>query len=298
MKIIAKIFKNRSTPLAYKRRSVAEKSVFIAVFILFAIYTVTIILFFGWAFLSSFKTNREFFADSIKFPAVWRIENYVTAFRLLNYNNTNFLGMIFNSLWLTVGGTVISIFMHCVTGYIFAKYNFKGKYALLSIVIFTMIIPIVGNLPAMYRLIYTLGINDSPLFLVVHFGGAGANLLIMMAFFKGISWSFAESAFIDGATHYQTFFKIMLPMAKGPSIALGVVALISGWNDYMTPILYLDKMPTLATGLYYYRQELQWASNEPVYFAGVIMSMIPVLVLFTAFSNKIMGSVVLGGLKG
>jgi len=298
MNSITTIFKNKNSSLAYKRRSKAEKTVFTVVFIVFALYSISIILFFGWALLSSFKTNREFFGNTIKLPEIWRVENYFTAFEMLNYNNTNFIGMIVNSLWLTVGSTVLSIFMHCVTGYIFAKYTFKGKNILLSIVIFTMIIPIVGNLPAMYRLIYTIGINDSPMFLIVYLSGAGPNLLIMMAFFKGISWSFAESAFIDGASHYQSFFKIMLPMAKGPAIALGVVALISGWNDYMTPILYLDKLPTLATGLYYYRQELQWASNEPVYFAGVIMSMIPVLILFTVFSNKIMGSVVLGGLKG
>jgi N-acetylglucosamine transport system permease protein len=90
----------------------------------------------------------------------------------------------------------------------------------------------------------------------------------------------------------------MIPMAKGPILAIGIMAVISGWNNYTTPILYLDKMPTLASGLYYFNQAIQYVDNKPAYFAGVIMSMIPALILFTIFSDKIMGNVVMGGLKG
>ena len=122
--------------------------------------------------------------------------------------------------------------------------------------------------------------------------------MIMMAFFKGIDKSYAEAAFIDGASDWSVFIKIMLPMAKGPILAIGIMAVISGWNNYSTPILYLDKMPTLASGLYYFNQAIQYVDNKPAYFAGVIMSMIPALLLFSIFSNKIMGNVVMGGLKG
>ena len=103
---------------------------------------------------------------------------------------------------------------------------------------------------------------------------------------------------MDGGNDFYTFFSILLPMAKGPFTALLIMVIITKWNDYMSPLLYLDKMPTLATGLYYYRETLRFESNEPVYFAGVLMSMLPILILFAAFQEVMMGSVVAGGLKG
>ena len=103
---------------------------------------------------------------------------------------------------------------------------------------------------------------------------------------------------MDGGTNVGVFFKIMLPLAKGPVLALGIRVFIQYWNDYYTPLLFLDQLPPLATGLFYYRKELDFVSNEPVYFAGIGMSSIPVLILFAFFSEKIMENVVAGGLKG
>jgi ABC-type glycerol-3-phosphate transport system permease component len=241
----------------------------------------------------------EFYYNPVAWPTKLHFENYSIAFDVLKYSNTTFFGMILNSLWFSIGGAVLNVFMHCCTGYVFARYEFKGKKLMLSIAIFTMIIPIVGSLPANYKLVCgILKINNSPLYLITMLGGLGSNLMIMMAFFKSLDKSYAEAAFIDGATDWQVFIKIMIPMAKGPILAIGIMAVISGWNNYTTPILYLDKMPTLASGLYYFNQAIQYVDNKPAYFAGVIMSMLPALLLFSIFSNRIMGNVVMGGLKG
>jgi ABC-type glycerol-3-phosphate transport system permease component len=241
----------------------------------------------------------EFYYNPVAWPKKLHFENYKIAFDVLEYSRTTFFGMILNSLWFSIGGAFLNVFMHCCTGYVFARYEFKGKKFMLSVAIFTMIIPIVGSLPANYKLICgTLRINNSPLYLVTMLGGLGSNLMIMMAFFKSLDKSYAEAAFIDGASDWQVFISIMIPMAKGPILAIGIMAVISGWNNYTTPILYLDKMPTLASGLYYFNQAIQYVDNKPAYFAGVIMSMIPALILFTISSDRIMGNVVMGGLKG
>ena len=289
----------KDTSIIFNRRTTAERIWFIAAFVIFILYSLLVIAFFGWALKCSLMDLDEFYYNPVAWPTKLHFENYKIAFEVLEYSNTTFFGMVINSLWFSIGGAVLNVFIHCCTGYVFGKYEFWGKKFMLSVAIFTMIIPIVGSLPASYRLICgTLGINNSPLYLITMLGGLGSNLMIMMAFFKGIDRSYAEAAFIDGATDWQVFIKIMIPMAKGPILAIGIMAVIGGWNNYTTPILYLDKMPTLASGLYYFNQAIQYVDNKPAYFAGVIMTMIPALVLFSISSNRIMGNVVMGGLKG
>jgi ABC-type glycerol-3-phosphate transport system permease component len=289
----------KDSSIIFNRRNTSERVWFIAAFVIFLLYSLLVIAFFGWALKCSLMDLDEFYYNPVAWPKEWRFENYKIAFEVLEYSNTTFFGMIINSLWFSIGGAVLNVFMHCCTGYVFGKYDFAGKKLMFNVAIFTMIIPIVGSLPANYKLVCgTLQINNSPLYLITMLGGLGSNLMIMMAFFKSIDKSYAEAAFIDGATDWGVFIKIMLPMAKGPILAIGIMAVISGWNNYSTPILYLDKMPTLASGLYYFNQAIQYVDNKPAYFAGVIMSMIPALVLFSIFSNKIMGNVVMGGLKG
>ncbi len=281
-----------------KRRGISEKATFAIAFVIFTIYAFIMIYMILWVTMSSFKTNREFYRDPFALPAVWQFKNYLSAFEELRFNGVNFIGMTFNSIWYSVGLTVIHILACSATGYVFAKYEFGAKKTMMSIAILAMVIPIIGSLPAQYKLMHDLNLVDSPLVLVTGLAGFGMHFIIMKSYFQSLSWSYAEAAFMDGATHLGVFFKIMLPMAKGPALALGIRAFIGYWNDYYSPLLYLDEMPTLSTGLYLYRLELNYASNEPVYFAGVVMSMIPVFVLFSIFSEQIMNNVVAGGLKG
>lgn len=166
------------------------------------------------------------------------------------------------------------------------------------IAIFTMIIPIVGALPAQYKLMYDLHIANSPLFLISYTGGFGFNFIILYGFFKSISGTYAEAAKIDGAGNHVVFWRIMMPQAKAPIVSLAIIACIGVWNDYQTPILYLSDFPNLASGLYEYESNMMRLANYPVYFAGVLISTVPILFVFIAFQKTIMNNVVAGGLKG
>ncbi|MBQ7880117.1 MAG: carbohydrate ABC transporter permease, partial [Clostridia bacterium] len=116
--------------------------------------------------------------------------------------------------------------------------------------------------------------------------------------FKGISWSYAEAAILDGANPYVIFFRIMLPQAKGIVLTYAITNSIAFWNEYQSIVLYLPSYPTLASGLFEFKARATRRANYPVYFAGLIISMIPTLVLFSAFSGRIMTSISVGGLKG
>ena len=279
-------------------RTGGEKIMFGVVFVILALFAGSVIFALGWAFLQSLKTNLEFWDNMLSMPEKWLFKNYTAAFKSIEYSKYTFMGMFINSIWFAVGTSVIGVFMHCVTGYIFAKYKFSGKGAAFSFILFTITLPVVGTLPSLYKIVFGMGINDSPLFLITAFGGFGGNFLITYAFFKGIDWSYAEAAFIDGAGHLYVFLRIMLPFAVGPIVALSLLSFIGQWNNYETPILFMDKMPTLSSGLWRFKIEKTYESDEPVFIAAILMTTLPVLAAVAAFGGRIMKNVKMGGLKG
>jgi len=284
--------------LKLNKLTISAKAAVVVVFCIFAIYSISLVFTLGWTFLQSLKGNREFFRDMMSLPKSWLFSNYFEAFSKLERNGTTFIQMFANSIWFSVGLSVVGVFAHCITGYVFAKYKFPGRGVAFSFIIFTLIIPVVGNLPSMYKIVYLLRLNDSPLYLVTALNGFGGNFLIMYAFFKGIADDYAEAAQIDGASDLYIFLRIMLPLASGPIIALSIVGIIFAWNNYETPIIFLDKMPNLASGLYYYREIIKYESNEPIYLSGALISTLPVLILVAVFGNKIMKNMTMGGIKG
>ena len=113
----------------------------------------------------------------------------------------------------------------------------------------------------------------------------------------GSPWSYAESAFIDGAGHFKTFTKIMLPSVKPILASLFVVNFMGAWNDYMTSYLYMPSYAPLSLMVYLLRDDATRISY-PVYLAVVVISIIPIIALFISFQKLIMENTTIGGLKG
>lgn len=281
------------------KHSIGHNVVFGVFEIFFLLYSISMIFPLLWAFIVSLKSQQEYMLNSVfALPEDWLFSNYLDAFKSLNIKGTNMFGLILNSLWYSVGACVISIFVCAMTAYIFARYPFKGSGIAYNMILVIMLLPIVGTGAARYKLFSSLGLTNSPLYLLSCTGGIGFNFIVLHSFFKGISWHYAEAAFIDGASHSTVFFKIMLPQTSGIIIALMVISFIGLWNDYSTPMIYFPNMPTLATGLYEYEQAMIRGVNMPVYFAGLLISTLPVIIIFIFFQNTIMQSVSVGGLKG
>jgi ABC-type glycerol-3-phosphate transport system permease component len=282
----------------YKKLSKQEKISRVILTIVFGTYTSSFFYTFYWAISSSLKSNIEFLTDKLGIPSILRFDNFLKAFSLLEYGGNNMFSMIFNSVWLTVFATTITVFVTSMTAYVVAKYNFIGKQFIYNLAIFIMIIPIVGALPAQYKLINDLNIYDTPFILIMFTSGFGFTFLILYAYFKNLSTTYMEAASIDGASHYRIFFNVMLPQAMPSIMSIAVVQMIGVWNDYTLPIIYLPSYPTLASGLFSYQTIAQYNMNWPVYFAGILISMLPMLVIFAIFQNTIMENMVTGGIKG
>lgn len=283
----------------------SRKIVLTIVFVIFVLYALSLVYPFVWAFFNSLKTHVEYDLDSFSLPKSWLFSNYIEAFDYIKLMNTatltetKFFGLFFNSLWFTLGTTSVNLISCTMTAYVVSKYNFKLKNFIYSLAIFIMLIPIVGNLPATNLLYSMLGIKNSPLIIVAYTGGFGFNFIILYGFFKNVSWSYAEAGFIDGATNLKVFLFVMIPQAMPAILSLFIITAIGQWNDYMTPLLFLRDYPTLASGLFFFKEKmLNIGANYPVYFAGILLSTLPILILYICFSETIMTNTVAGGLKG
>ena len=282
--------------------STPAKIILWIIFVIFSVYAFTLIFPFAWMFVNSFKTNQEFFTNVWALPQSFSFRNYTS---VLGYNmqtssgTFNITHMFLLSVGITLAATVINTLLSTMAAYVIARYKFKGRNLLYSVALFTLIMPIVGTLPAQFRLMQNLGLYNSVIgILVLYSGSFGFTFFIMHGYFKNISPTYAEAAFVDGASDFQVFLRIMLPMAKPIMISLAIIYGIGIWNDYITPSIYLKNYPTLAVGIRYLTQTMVSTGAYAEMFATMIISIVPILAIFIAFRNTIMENMVAGGLKG
>jgi len=127
--------------------------------------------------------------------------------------------------------------------------------------------------------------------------------LIFFGIFKGISWDYAEAVFVDGGGNFTAFLRVMLPQAMPAISAMMVSSFIMHWNEYSQFLLYMPSTPPVAAGLYKVkefatRSDPLGRGGKPVYYAGLVMTMIPVLILYGIMAEKMMKNLSIGGLKG
>lgn len=267
------------------------------VFAIFVLYSVSLLVPFIWMLISSFKSVGDFNSGNIfGFPKEWKFDNLLTVLKY-EIEGQTILSMLLMSIVTTVLGTVISVGLSTIAAYCVAKYEFPGRRFILGAAIFTMIVPIVGTLPAQVKMLDFFGIQDSLLAVLFLYSGCfGFNFILLHGSFKTISWSYAEAAQIDGANRFQILFRIMIPLAKGPIIAVCILQAIILWNDYSTPYLFMNSIQTLAVGLHSLQSEM--SDQYPLVFSAVMVAVIPIVVLFACFQKTIIKNTVAGGLKG
>ena len=268
------------------------------VFAIFLIYGVTILFPFLWMTINSFKTTGDFTSGNIfGLPKVFAGKNFIEVMSIKVENET--IGMMFvMSVITTLLGTLVNVGLSACVAYVVAKYRFPFRGLLYGIAIFTMVVPIVGTLPSQINMMQTFHLDNSLLGVLFLYSGCfGFNFILLYSAFSSISDTYMEAASVDCAGRFKTFFKIMLPMAKGPIIAASVLTAIGYWNDYQTPFLYLPEgYKTLAVGLQKFQGDAE--SSYPMVFASMLISIIPVLILYICFQKRIIESTNAGGLKG
>lgn len=263
------------------------------------LWAVSLLIVIVWGINISLTEGRAFDLDSNRFfPEKWYFGNYGKAFKTIAFEETDYFGMLINSVWFSFGATFMKLLATVCFAYAVARFEFKGRRFLYAFVLVQMMLPVYGQTTANYKLLDTLGILDSPLFLLAMGAGHGMYFLICHSFFETLPKSYEEAAEIDGAGYMRTFLQIMLPLSKPILISIGLLTFISCWNDYATTLLYLPDYPTLMSGLYRYKTVSIYTLDQSVYFAGVFLSSLPIVVLFIAFNKTLMENMSIGGIKG
>lgn len=282
----------------FKDAGVYKSIVFTVVFLVFAFYALTILIPFFWMIFNAFKDPIDFGHDKWSFKFTAGFKNFSQAFSY-KVKNTSVAMMYLNSFLVVGGGVIVTLISCSLASYTVAKYKFHGRNLIYNIVIIAMMVPIVGTLPAQYRLMQNLNLIDNIVGVwFLYSGGFGFNFLFMYSYFKGISWTYAEAAQLDGASDFRIFVQIMIPMARPALTAIGVLTFMGLWGDYQTPYFYLNSMPTVALGLKDMSDQLYYSPNYPLLLATAVVATIPILVLFCVFQKQIMNNLTMGGLKG
>ena len=276
--------------------------IFLSVFFIFFLFEAILHAYpFVWVINNSLKTFEELGDNSIAITKSWEFVNYVRVFSEFKVlGNVAYFEMLWNSVWQTFLYLFVNLGSSLLIAYALAKFRFPGHGLLFGIMIFTQTIPILGTGGATYKLFSDLGMLNNPSTIWMGWAvGFDYSAFILYGAFQGISNSYAESARIDGANEAQVFTKVIFPQVFPAVLALMVTNFVARWNDYSTAQIYLSKFPSLGYGLFLYGTGANWSEyGKTVYYASLIITTIPGVLLYSTLQGFIIKNVSVGGLKG
>lgn len=278
----------------------------VVLYMIVTIYCLSMIYVLLFGFVNSLKDatdyewNNPFGLPSKEFG--WHFDNYAKVLNdfkvfTLGGNEVYLMQMFFNSLFYAVLMSLFCIATQIITAYAIAKYDFKGKSVLYGVAVVVMLLPIIGSLASEVQMAEAFNFRNNLIGVcIMKCKYPGLYFLVFYATFKGLSWTYAEAAQIDGAGHFRVFIEIMLPLIKSTVFAVFILLFIEYWNDYYTPMVFLPESPTMSYGLFLFQTDNK--ASTPVQLASCLMACLPILVVFVAFKDKIMSNVTMGGIKG
>ena len=251
---------------------------------------------------SSFKTNVEIMANPERiFPKEWTFDNYITAW---NSDSMDVGHMFFNSMWYTVASVIITLITSSVTGYVFARGEFRLKKTIFAIFSSLMFISL-GSITIypQFEVLSLVHLNRSLVGLLVLtcFGIPIVNMYLVRGFVDSLPKELDESAKIDGCTFTGIFFRIILPLLKPIMATIAVLTFNGTWNSYIMPAMFTMSKPeqqTLIVGIMALKNSGQGASQWNLMLAGTVIAMLPVLVVYACANKYFVAGLADGAVKG
>ena len=246
--------------------------------------------------LTAFKTTDEYNTSSVlDFPKSFTyFENFKIAF-----TQANMLRGFLNTALVLIVVLTVSVFIGAMLAYVLNRFQFKGNGVIQNLFMFAALIPGIATQVTVYQIMYSLGlINHLYGYMIVLMGTDIISIYIFLQFFENIPVSLDESAIMDGCTYFGVFFKILFPLLKPAIVTSLVLKGVGVYNEYYMSNLYLQnaKLKTISTALYTFTGPY---GNQYNYIcAGVIITIIPILILFLIFQKQVYGGMAAGAVKG
>jgi ABC-type glycerol-3-phosphate transport system permease component len=251
-----------------------------------------------WMISSSLKTLEETNSAGI----VWlpKIPTLVAYFNI--FKNTDFLRSYFNSVFyssLALAGTLFSI---AVVAYAFSRIEWPGKKVVFFLMLSTMMIPAQALIVPQYVFFNKLGWIGSfnPIIIPGYFAGGAAMVFLLRQSMAQIPKELDEAAVVDGASHLQIFWEVVLPLCKAPLATVATFLFVGLWNSLLAPLMYLQTvnlytLPVYVSTLYNINLTVQ---QWPTIMAAAVLTTVPLIVVFFIAQRFILDGVVVSGLKG
>jgi trehalose/maltose transport system permease protein len=268
----------------------------IAIYMLFPFY---------WAINSSFKTESQLQMTPATFLPRDRqtlelrptLQNYLAVFR-----NDKFQAGLVNSTIVAVSTTLLSLMIGSFAAFALGKLRFRGKTPSLYVILSMTMFPQVAVLTGLYAVIRILGIPAISSMIVSYMlFTLPFTAWVLTAFFKGLPDEIMQSAQVDGATPFQTFYMILLPLTAPALVTTGLLAFIQAWNEYLFALTFTTieiDARTVPVAIALFTGEISHQEPFGEIMAAAVLVTIPLIVLVLIFQNRIMAGLTAGAVKG
>jgi ABC-type glycerol-3-phosphate transport system permease component len=251
---------------------------------------------FLWALAGSLKSQAGFIEEGLGIvPRELNWGNYLNA-----WAGANFGTYFVNTVLITASTVVFTLLFTSMAGFALGRTSFPGKRVLLVIIVVTLFLPRGYTIVPVYDVVQHLGLLNTLGSVIVVQVAAGMvfNTFLFMGYFTTIAKEVEEAARVDGATFNQTFWHVMLPLARPMLATVGLFTFINSWNDFLTPLVFTLGQPglrTMAVGLYAFisQTSTDWTSLC----AGSVISLAPIILIFVLAQRHIVDAIA-GAVKG
>jgi len=301
---IAQTYQNLSTSQNFQRRfSLTVRLIIALVLIFFAIFPVL------WIISASFSSTQSLSTQTL-IPDRFSLVNYQRLFGLdptYRFGDLVFQKWIFNSVKIATISTILSLGITTMAAYAFSRMRFKGRVAMLKAILLIQVFPNLLALVAIYVLIFqfgelipVIGLNTHAGLIMVYLGGSmGMNIWLMKGYLDTIPRDIDESGMVDGATHFQIFWNLILPLLRPILVVIGLLSFIGIYGDFVLARILLTDVDkyTLMVGLQIFTAG-QFDQKWGVFAAGALLGALPIMTIYLILQDQIVGGLTVGAVKG
>lgn len=292
----------RTSRTFQKRFSIAVRLIIAVFLIFFAIFPVL------WIISASFSGTQSLSTQTL-IPERASLINYQRLFGLdpnYKFGDLIYQKWVFNSVKVASISTVLSLSLTTLAAYAFSRMRFKGRITILKGILLIQVFPNLLALVAIYVLIFqtgqiipALGLNTHAGLILVYLGGSmGINIWLMKGFLDTIPRAIDESGMVDGATHFQIFWNLLLPLLRPILVVISIISFIGTYGDFILARILLRDVNkyTLMVGLQIFTAG-QFDQKWGVFAAGALLGALPIMIVYLLLQDQIAGGLTAGSVK-
>jgi len=260
------------------------------------IWSLIVVLPLLWTVMSSFKTSSEIFSSPFSLPSKWNFDNYVGAWTTAGIGS-----FLLNSIIVVFGALAVTMLFGAMCAYVLARFQFPGNRAIYYLMLAGLTFPIFLAIVPLFFVLRSIGLLNTLPGLILTYAAFALpfTVFFLFSFFKALPLSIAEAAALDGAGEWRTFFQVMLPMSRPGLATVAILNFVGLWNQFLLPVaLNTDpKNYVLTQGMASFASQAGYSVNFGQLFAGAVMTIVPVFIVYLVFQRQLQGSVSQGTSK-